>query len=68
MQEQRSKDEKKTVVTPLMNHVATPSSFPQLGEPWLDDGVSRTLDSTAFVDRRLKKPLQLEEEVVAAMV
>lgn len=66
MQEQRFKDAKKAIVTPLMNHMATPSSFPQ---PWLDEEESRSLDDSAgFDDRRLKKPVQLEEEeVVAAM-
>ncbi|KAG5098802.1 hypothetical protein JHK82_048656 [Glycine max] len=57
--QQRSKEAKKAVVTPLMNHMATPSGFPQ----------PRTLDSPLFVDRRLKKPLlQLEEVEVASMV
>ena len=64
MQEQRSKDAKKAVVTPLMNHIAIPSSLPQPGELWLSD--VRALDSSEF-DRRLKKALQLEE-VVAGMV
>ena len=67
MQEQRFKDAKKAIVTPLMIHMANPSSLPQPEEPWLEDEVSRTtLDSSGFDDRRLKKPLQLEE-VVAAM-
>jgi len=63
MQEQRFKEAKKAVVTPLMNHMATPSNFPQPEEACVDE----TLDSTELGDRRLKKPLQVEEEVVAAI-
>ena len=63
MQEKPSKDAKKAVVTPLMNHMAIPSSFPQPGEPWFDE--VRTLDSSRL-DPRPRKPVQLED-VVAAM-
>lgn len=70
MQEQRSKEAKKAVVTLLMSHIATPSSFPHpaAGEPWLEEEeVVRTLGSTEF-DRKLKKLLQLLlDDVVAAM-
>lgn len=55
MQEQRFKEAKKAVVTPLMNHMATPSNFPQAEEePWVEETL---LESTEFGDRRLKKPL-----------
>jgi hypothetical protein len=64
MQEHLSRDAKNALATPLMNHIATPSSFPHPGdEPWLD--VVRTLGSTEF-ERRLKK-LEQFVEVVAAM-
>ena len=68
MQEQRFKEAKKAVVTPLMNHIATPSNLPQAEEEaWVEE----TLDSSEFGDRRLKKlpppQLELEEVVVAAM-
>lgn len=63
MQEHRSKDAKKAVVTPLMSHIATPSSLPQAGEPWVD--VVRGLGSTGL-DSKLKQVEQLVE-VVAAM-
>ena len=69
MQEQRSREAKKAVVTLLMSHIATPSSFPHpaAGEPWLEEEVVRTLGSTEF-DRKLKKLLQLLlDDVVAAM-
>ena len=69
MQEHRSSDAKNAVATPLMNHIATPSSFPHpaAGEPWVDDEGRTTLGSTLF-DRRLRKPEQLLVlEVVAAM-
>ena len=65
MQEHRSKDAKKAVVTPLMNHIATPSSLPHPGEPWLD-GEVRGLGSTVL-DWKLKQVEQLVEVVVAAM-
>ena len=65
MQEQRFKEAKKAVVTPLMNHMATPSNFPQAEEePWVEETL---LESTEFGDRRLKKPLVELEEVVTAM-
>lgn len=64
MQEHLSRDAKKALATPLINHMATPSSFPHPGdEPWLVE--VRTLVSTEF-DRRLKK-LEQFVEVVAAM-
>ena len=64
MQEHLSKDAKKALATPLINHMATPSSFPHPGdETWLVE--VRTLVSTEF-ERRLKKLEQLVE-VVAAM-
>lgn len=67
MQEHRSKDAKKAVVTPLMNHIATPSSLPHPGEPWLDeDDEVRGLGSTVL-DWKLKQVEQLVEVVVAAM-
>lgn len=68
MQEQRFKEAKKAIVTPLMNHMATPSSFPQ--PPPAEEVRTLLLGSTGGFDddRRLKKPLQLlEEEVVAAI-
>jgi hypothetical protein len=65
MQEHLSMDAKKAPATPLMNHMATPSSFPHPGdEPWLVE--VRTLGSTEF-ERRLKKLEQFVELVVAAM-
>jgi hypothetical protein len=63
MQEHRSKEAKKAVVTPLMSHIATPSILPHPGEPWLDE--VRGLGSTGL-DSKLKQAAQLEE-VVAAM-
>lgn len=63
MQEHLSRDAKKAAATPLMNHIATPSSFPHAGEPWFDE--ARILDSTEF-DRKLNNPEQLVK-VVAAM-
>lgn len=64
MQEHRSKEAKKAVVTPLMSHIATPSILPHPGEPWLDE--ARGLGSTDL-DSKLKQAPQLEE-VVAAMI
>ncbi|KAL4311377.1 hypothetical protein GQ457_01G027030 [Hibiscus cannabinus] len=71
MHEHRCSDAKNAVATPLMNHMATPSSFPQPpaadDEPWVDDEDRTTLGSS-LLDRRLKKPEQLlVVEVVAAM-
>ncbi|KAL4273728.1 hypothetical protein GQ457_13G020530 [Hibiscus cannabinus] len=70
MQEHRCSDAKNAVATPLMNHMATPSSLPHppaAGVPWEDDEDRTTLGSSLF-DRRLKKPVQLlVVEVAAAM-
>lgn len=71
MQEHRSNDTKNAVVTPLMNHIATPSSFPNppaVEPPCVEDDEGWTaLDSTLF-DRRLKKPeLLVVLEAVDAM-
>ncbi|KAK8580505.1 hypothetical protein V6N12_070772 [Hibiscus sabdariffa] len=70
MQEHRSSDAKKAVATPLMNHIATPSSFPHAaddGDPRVaaDEGLP-SLGSALF-DRRVKKPEQLLQVLVAAM-
>ncbi|KAH7847546.1 hypothetical protein Vadar_027407 [Vaccinium darrowii] len=63
MQEQRSKEAKNALATPLTSHMAIPSSFPHPGEPWPCD--DRTLGSPGL-DLRLKKVVQLVD-VVAAM-
>ena len=70
MQEHRSSDANNAVATPLMNHIATPSSFPHppAGEPWVEDDDGRTTLGSTLFDLRLKKPEQLLVlEVVAAM-
>lgn len=73
MQEQRSKEAKKAVVTLLMSHMATPSSFPHpaAGEPWPEEDdelvvVVRTLDGSTELDLKLKKLLQLLLDVLVA--
>lgn len=63
MQEHRSKDAKNAVVTPLMSHIATPSTLPHPGEPLLDE--VRGLGSTDL-DSKLKQAAQLEEVVALA--
>lgn len=60
MQEHRSNDAKNAAATPLMNHMAIPSSFLQ---PGVED--DRTLGSSELA-RKLNKPPQLV--VVAAMI
>ena len=63
IQEHRSREAKKAAATPLMNHIATPSSFPHPGEAWVDE--VRALGSSE-AGRRLNKLVQVVE-VVAAM-
>ena len=63
IQEHRSREAKKAAATPLMNHIATPSSFPQPGGA--EEEEVRALESSE-AGRRLKKLVQVVE-VVAAM-